>query len=163
MAESKNDRARRRRDAVAAAVAAKKKIDAAVADRQAAKSKVQSELDKATEDLSKAEGELAAATRAAVASGALVPGDTIVADGYVVCVTTTRGNRTTVSVRRAETGPAPKRPGRGGKAKTTDGSEKQQQDGGHPGGRRGRGDQAADEGEHGVADQGPPPDGQGNA
>lgn len=121
MAESKNDRARRKRDAVAAAVAAKKKIDAAVAARQAAKSKVQSELDAAAENLRTAEEQLRAATKAAVDSGALVPGDTITADGYVVVVATTARGKTSVTVRKVGTDLAPKRPGRGGKAKRSDG------------------------------------------
>jgi len=124
MAVSKNDRARRKRDAVSAAVAAKKKIDAAVGKRQTAKSKIRPELDAADEDLRKAEEELKAATDAAAKAGLLTPGDTIVADGYVVTVTEKRGRQVSVSVRKAETGLAPtKRPGRGGKAKKTDGDE----------------------------------------
>lgn len=122
MAESKNDRARRKRDAVAAVVAAKKKIEDAVAKRQTAKSKIRPELDEADEALRKAEEALKAATTAAVESGSLTPGDTVVVDGYVVSVIERRGQRTSVSVRKAEIGPTPKRPGKGGKAKKTDGN-----------------------------------------
>jgi len=120
MAETKNDRARRKRDAVAAVVAAKANIDAAVDKRQTAKSKIRPELDAAEGDLRKAEEEYDAATTAAVKSGDLVPGDTIVSDGYVITVTKKRGNKVSVSVRKTETGSAPKRSGRSGKVKKTD-------------------------------------------
>jgi hypothetical protein len=115
MAESKNDRARRRRDAVASLTAAKKKIDAAVAARQAAKSKVRPELDAAADSLRTAEDELRAAIKAAIASGALVPGDAVTADGYVVTATATARGKVSVVVRKIEAGGAPGRPGRGKK------------------------------------------------
>lgn len=120
MAESKNDRARWKRDAVAAVVAAKIRIDAAVGKRQTAKSKIRPELTEAEEALRKAEAAYEAATSAAVKSGGLTPGDTIVTDGYVITVTKKRGGQVSVSVRKVETGTAPRRPGRDKKVKDGD-------------------------------------------
>lgn len=123
MADTKNDRARRKRDAVSAAIAAKKKIDVAVTKRQTAKSKIRPELDEADDALRKAEDELRAASEAALVSGALTLGDHIRADGYVVSVTKTNG-KTRVSVERVtKQGKPPERPGRGRKVKTDDGDQ----------------------------------------